>query len=87
MLRNVRRSAKLDTRGLYIVFCAVPYLLHTGCKWRFLPPEFPKWYNVNAYWRKWGEPDQHALSVLIGRSKNQVGAARKKLARNACSTH
>jgi len=49
---------------LYEVFCAVLYLLRTGCQWRFLLGEFPKWQNVYAYWRKWSEPDQHGTSVL-----------------------
>lgn len=52
------------TVDLYGVFCAVLYLLRTGCQWRFLPSEFPKWQNVYAYWRKWSEPDQHGVSVL-----------------------
>ena len=38
--------------------------LRTGYQWRFLPPEFPKWQNVYAYWRKWSEPDEHGISVL-----------------------
>ena len=74
---------KLD---LYEVFCAVLYLLRTGCQWKFLPSEFPKWTTVYAYWRKWSEPDQHGVSVLEQALKNQVGAARVKLGRNACST-
>jgi hypothetical protein len=64
LLRGVRRSTKPATLDLYEVFCAVLYLLRTGCQWRFLPPQFPKWQNVYAYWRKWSEPDQHGTSVL-----------------------
>lgn len=63
-LRSVRRTTKPMTVDLYEVFCAVLYLLRTGCQWRFLPSEFPKWQNVYAYWRKWSEPDQHGVSVL-----------------------
>ncbi|BBL34464.1 hypothetical protein Nstercoris_00700 [Nitrosomonas stercoris] len=64
LLRSVRRSTKPTTIDLYEVFCAVLYLLRTGCQWRFLPGEFPKWQSVYAYWRKWNEPDQHGVSVL-----------------------
>lgn len=64
LLRSVRRNTKPVKLDLYEVFCAVLYLLRTGCQWRFLPPEFPKWQNVYAYWRKWSEPDQHGASVL-----------------------
>ena len=64
LLRSVRRSTKPTTVDLYEVFCAVLYLLRTGCQWRFLPSEFPKWQSVYAYWRKWSEPDPHGVSVL-----------------------
>ena len=64
LLRSVRRSTKPITQDLREVFCAVLYLLRTGCQWRYLPPEFPKWSTVYAYWSKWSEPDQHGVSVL-----------------------
>lgn len=64
LLRSVRRNTKPATVDLHEVFCAVLYLLRTGCQWRFLPPEFPKWQTVYAYWRKWSEPDPHGVSVL-----------------------
>ena len=64
LLRSVRRSTKPTTVDLYEVFCAVLYLLRTGCQWRFLPSDFPKWQTVYAYWRKWSEPDEHGVSVL-----------------------
>nr|WP_225784385.1 IS5 family transposase [Xenophilus sp. Marseille-Q4582] len=86
LLRGVRRSTKPIKLDLYEVFCAVLYLLRTGCQWRYLPPDFPKWQNVYAYWRKWSEPDPHGVSVLEQALKNQVGAARERLGRNACST-
>ena len=64
LLRGVRRSTKPTTVDLYEVFCAVLYLLRTGCQWKFFPSEFPKWTTVYAYWRKWSEPDQRGVSVL-----------------------
>lgn len=40
LLRSVRRNTKPATIDLYEVFCAVLYLLRTGCQWRFLPQTF-----------------------------------------------
>lgn len=41
---------------LYEVFCAVLYLLRSGCQWRMLPEEFPKWRTVHSYFAIWSEP-------------------------------
>ena len=64
LLRSVRRSTKPTTVDLYEVFCALLYVLRTGCQWRFMPSEFPKWQTVYAYFAKWSQPDQHGVSVL-----------------------
>ena len=32
---------------------AVLYLVFTGCQWRFLPADFPKWQTVYYYFAKW----------------------------------
>ena len=64
LLQGVRRRTKPTTVDLYEVFCAVLYLLRTGCQWRFMPSEFPKWSTVHSYFAKWSEPDQDGISVL-----------------------
>lgn len=64
LLQSVRRRTKPTTVDLYEVFCAVLYLLCTGCQWRFLPSDFPKWRTVHSYFAKWSELDQDGISVL-----------------------
>ena len=32
------------------------YLLRTGCQWRALPSDFPKWRTVHSYFAIWSEP-------------------------------
>ena len=32
---------------------AIFYLLRTGCQWRMLPHDFPRWSTVYHYFRKW----------------------------------
>lgn len=56
LLRSVRRRTKPATVDLYEVFCALLYVLRTGCQWRFLPDVFPKWQTVYAYFVKWSQP-------------------------------
>ena len=64
LLQSVRKRTKPTTVDLYEVFCAVLYLLRSGCQWRMLPRDFPKWRTVHSYCAKWSEPDQHGISVL-----------------------
>ena len=56
LLQSVRRRTKPTTVDLYEMFCAVLYLLRTGCRWRFLPSDFPKWRTMHSYFAKWSEP-------------------------------
>ena len=84
LLQSVRRRTKPTTVDLYEVFCAVLYLLRTGCQWRFLPSDFPKWRTVHSYFAKWSEPDPDGISVLERalkksgwRGPRQIGAQRQ----------
>jgi len=49
------------------------YLLRSGCQWRMLPSDFPKWRTVHSYFAKWSEPDQHGISVLERALKKSTG--------------
>ena len=64
LLESVRKRTKPRTVDLYEVFCAVLYLLKSGCQWRMLPDGFPNWRTVHSYFSKWSEPDQNGVSVL-----------------------
>jgi len=35
------------------IFKAIIYIAKTGCQWRMLPSEFPKWQLVYYYFQKW----------------------------------
>ena len=64
MLESVRKQTKPRTVDLYEVFCGVLYLLKSGCQWRMLPSEYPKWRTVHTYVAKWSEPDSDGFRVL-----------------------
>ena len=64
LLESVRKQTKPRTVDLYEVFCGVLYLLKSGCRWRMLPSEYPKWRTVHAYFAKWSEPGPDGFSVL-----------------------
>ncbi len=46
------RPTELDLR---LVLNAILYLVRTGCQWRNLPKDFPKWQSVYYYFRKWSK--------------------------------
>jgi len=64
LLEAVRKRTKPRELDLHEVFNAVLYLLKSGCQWRMLPAEFPKWTTVYAYFAKWSEPGEDGTSVL-----------------------
>jgi transposase len=39
------------------IFNAVLYVVKTGCQWRMLPHDFPKWQLVYYYYQKWVEEE------------------------------
>ena len=46
------RKRTVDLRE---VVNAILYLLRSGCAWRYLPHDFPKWTTVYYYFRCWRE--------------------------------
>jgi transposase len=59
--RKITRPRKYE---LYDIFCAVLYLLKSGCQWRMIPSDFPDWQNVYAYFRIWSYREENNPSLL-----------------------
>jgi transposase len=82
LLESARRKTSPRQVDLYEVFCAVLYLLRSGCQWRMLPEEFPKWRTVHSYFAIWSEPREggslleQALKKSSWRSPREAGAQR-----------
>lgn len=49
ILESVRKKTRPRSVDLYDVFCGVLYVLKSGCQWRMLPKEFPKWRTCHYY--------------------------------------
>jgi putative transposase len=54
---------------------AVLYVVRTGCQWRQLPADFPKWKTVYTVFRRWRETEvwQRIHDVLRRRVRRSVG--------------
>ena len=64
LLLGARKKTRPRELDLYEVFCAVLYLLKSGCQWRMLPSDLPDWRSVYAYFRIWSERTDKKNSLL-----------------------
>lgn len=64
LLLNARKKTKPREANLYEIFCAILYLLKSGCQWRMIPSDFPDWRNVYAYFRIWSCKKENEISLL-----------------------
>jgi len=53
ILEKAKKRTKPRSVDLYDVFCGVLYVLKSGCQWRMLPSDFPKWRTCYDYFQKW----------------------------------
>lgn len=62
-------------RSLKGVLDAIFYLLKTGCQWRMLPSDFPKWELVYYYFNKWSHDGtlEQIHEVLRSRLRKKRG--------------
>lgn len=64
LLENARKKTRPRIIDLYDAFCGVLYVLKSGCQWRMLPSDFPKWRSVHAYFQIWGKQGKEGESLL-----------------------
>lgn len=82
LLESARKKTSPRRVDLYDVFCAVLYLLRSGCQWRMLPETFPKWRTVHSYFAIWsaaregGSLLEQALKKSAWRGARETGAQR-----------
>ena len=76
LLESARQKTRPRHIELYEAFCAILYLLRTGCQWRALPSDFPKWTTAYFYFRIWSEPREGGslLEQVLGLFPNHAKA-------------
>jgi transposase len=57
MLPPPERFGRKRCVNLREIFNALCYLARSGCQWRMLPREYPKWQTVYYYFRLWRESE------------------------------
>lgn len=63
------RKRKHELRA---IFNGIFYLVKTGCQWRMLPKEYPKWQLVYYYYDKWNENGSFDLLLDKVRGKARI---------------
>lgn len=63
-LENARKKTRPRKVDLYEVFCAVLYVLKSGCQWRMLPSDFPKMSTVYWYFQIWTKEQEDGGTLL-----------------------
>ena len=56
-LPSPSKTGRSRSYALREILNAIFYLVHTGCQWRELPHDFPKWTSVYYYFRKWKQDE------------------------------
>ena len=72
------RKRKYDLRRIWD---GINYLVKTGCQWRMLPSNFPKWQLVYYYYSKWASLD--VFDLLLEKLRNKV---RVKMGQNSTAS-
>lgn len=64
LLESVRKKTRPRKVDLFDIFCGILYLLKSGCQWRMLPKEYPKWELCYYYFKLWTQKDDNSESIL-----------------------
>jgi len=73
LLESARKKTKPRTIDLYDIFCGVLYVLKSGCQWRMLPSDFPKWRTCYEYFKKWSECSDADIGSILEQVLKKIG--------------
>lgn len=89
LLETARKKTSPRRIDLYDIFCGITYLLKSGCQWRMLPSDFPKWRTVHSYFQQWSKASttkpsllEQALKKCGWRGPYETGSQRENELRN-----
>ena len=72
-LESARKKTKPRTLDLHMVFNAVLYVLKTGCEWRALPKDYPKWRSVHRYFQISSIPEGVKTMTVLETVLKKIG--------------
>lgn len=63
-LEGAKKRTKPRKVDLYEVFCAILYVLKSGCQWNMLPSDFPNKSTVFYYFQTWTRKRESGVTLL-----------------------
>jgi transposase len=63
-LENVKKKTKPREIDLYSIFCAILYLIKSGCQWDMLPSDCPNRSTVRNYYDIWSRESKEGTTIL-----------------------
>ena len=79
--KYINKTLQYDNRkrkhSLREIWNGILYLVKTGCQWRMLPLDFPKWQLVYYYYKKWADTEHFDLLLEQLRSKVRLKMSQK----------
>jgi transposase len=77
-LEKAKKTTRPRTVDIYAVFCAVLYILKTGCQWRMLPVNFPNWKLVYYYFTVWKNRKNDESESVLDEVLKKISAKTQK---------
>jgi len=65
ILESIRKKTRPRIIDLYDIFCGVLYVLKSGCQWRMLPKDYPKWQLCYYYFSLWNNKDKNSSESIL----------------------
>lgn len=63
-LEKAKKKTKPRKIDLYSVFCAILYIIKSGCQWDMIPRDFPKRGIVRYYYDVWSAKREDRITLL-----------------------
>ena len=73
ILTSSRKQTNRRQVDLYDVFCAVLYVLKSGCQWRMLPADYPKWQTCYRYFAQWKRKPHDGSNSILEQVLKKIG--------------
>ena len=72
ILESARKRTRPRIVDLYEIFCGILYILKSGCQWRMLPKEYPRWELCYYYFNLWSQKDYPSSDSILEKVLKKV---------------